>query len=89
MGAEAVAAHCSPAQTLQAKTERTVRTVTGPVMLREKSRQRPGVAGRAGRAHRSLGDLQDLVRGRTGGAQHRSRKSEGKDYKIVRREYIY
>ena len=51
--------------------------------------------GAAGRGHRSLGDLQDLVRGRTGGGgvggggQHRSRKSEGKDYKIVRREYIY
>ena len=68
------------------KTVKTVKTVTAPVMLREKSRQCPGVAGRA---HRSLGDLQDLVRGRTGGAQTRSRKSEGKDYKIVRREYIY
>ena len=74
------------------RTERTERTVTdpvrGPVTLREKSRQCRGVAARA---HRSLGDLQDLVRGRTGGGggQHRSRKSEGKDYKIVRREYIY
>ena len=79
------------------RTERTERTVTdpvrGPVTLREKSRQCRGVAARA---HRSLGDLQDLVRGKTGGGgvgggggQHRSRKSEGKDYKIVRREYIY
>ena len=51
-----------------------------PCLLRDKSRQQ--------RQARSLGDLQDLLRGRTG-REHRGRKSEGKEYKIVRREYIY
>ena len=41
------------------------------------------------RGHRSLGDLQELVRSKLPSKRPVSRKSDGKEYKLVRREYIY
>lgn len=66
-------------------------TNTNNCMMRDKSKV---PSDRKSRGHRSLGDLQDLIKykvnSKDGAHQKKpSRKSDGKDYKIVRREYIY
>ena len=53
-------------------------------------RDKPG--GRVARGHRSLGDLQELIKYKVNKDTQQkkpTRKSDGKEYKIVRREYIY
>lgn len=77
------------AQSLQYKNGKVRRSFdsSGPAcVLRDKTRLS---SVRKSRGHKSLGDLQDLKRTLAGSSQHKSRKSEGKDYKVIRREYIY
>ena len=57
-------------------------------VLRDKSRLARSGPG----ASLSLGDLQDLIRGKlrdTANKKQLTRKSDGKEYKVVRREYIF
>ena len=56
-------------------------------VLRQPRQPRPPQQPRRG--HRSLGDLQELVRSKLPSKRPVSRKSDGKEYKLVRREYIY
>ena len=58
-------------------------------ILREKSNL---VNDRKTRGHRSLGDLHELINKYKSSPREKktlTRKSDGKEYKMVRREYIY